>query len=61
MCWEVVLYCLANSSLLDRLNGMSVDDFLGAGFMDEGNDEVSSLRALCAPNSIFSGRGPGGT
>lgn len=61
MCWEVVLYCLTNSSRLDRLNGMSVDDFLGAGFMDEDSDEVSSPRALRAPNSIFSGRGPRGT
>jgi nucleolar complex protein 2 len=27
--------------LFNRLKGMSVDDFLGAGFMEEGSDEVN--------------------
>jgi hypothetical protein len=61
MCWDVAFSFLANSSLLDRLKGMSVDDFLGAGFMEGSNDEVFSPRALHAPNSIFLGRGPGDT
>lgn len=37
-----MLYYLADSSWSDRLKGMSVDDFLGAGFMEEGSDEVCS-------------------
>lgn len=35
------LCCLTNL-LFVRLKGMSVDDFLGAGFMEGDNDEVWS-------------------
>lgn len=38
----------ANSSWSDRLKGISVDEFLGAGFMEEGSDEVRSPHMLCA-------------
>lgn len=34
------LYRPTNSSPFGRLKRMSVDDFLGAGFMEEGSDEV---------------------
>lgn len=39
----------------NRLKGMSVDEFLGAGFMEEGSDEVRSPHMLCTQNSILSG------